>query len=369
MICPVSESPLVSIIVPAYNAARTLPHTLRSIARQTYSNVETLIVDDGSTDDTLAIAQAFASENPRARVLTQDNSGVASARNLAISHSRGDWVAPIDADDIWHPTKIEQQLVHGRSPSVGVVYSWSVDIDRSGAPSGDICVSNIEGAVMPTLLAHNFLGNASVPLLRRAFLNKVGLYDTVYHERNSQGCEDWDLSLRLAETCRFAVVPRFHVGYRKTDDTMSCDYPKMGRSHALLLERSRARQSTIPEFVFRMSRGNLYTYFSRQSKARGDYREALHWLARSLKADKVTPFLRLTLYQLLFASLWGLAGGGKRRSESATQYLQGDFDSVDSTPEFPQVNSTNAVRLELLRANLFHRGVKYFSGKMVRDAS
>lgn len=358
----VSESPLVSIIVPAYNAARYLPLALRSVARQTHRNIEILVVDDGSSDRTLALARAFAADDRRVRILSQANSGVAAARNLAIGEARGEWIAPIDADDIWHPNKIAQQLEAGRSPSVGLVYSWSVDIDASGMPIGDICVSNIRGAVMPTLLAHNFIGSASVPLLRRTWLDKAGWYDTIYHQHNAQGCEDWDLSLRLAECSEFAVVPQFHVGYRKTGDTMSCDYTKMRRSHALLLERSRTRQTTIPEFVYRMSRGNLYTYFSRQSRAHGDHRQALSWLVRSLRADKWTPLLRLTLYQLLVSSLWGLV-----RDRSRGDPRTAPASALDRRPaadDFPAVASTAAVRLELLRNTLFHKGVTVLSRKM-----
>ena len=95
--------PLVTAIVPAFNAAETIGETLESIARQSYRNLEILIIDDGSTDDTRRLALGFCASEGRARLLQQANGGVAAARNAGLTAATGRFVAPIDADDLWHP--------------------------------------------------------------------------------------------------------------------------------------------------------------------------------------------------------------------------------------------------------------------------
>ena len=117
-----TKSELISVIIPAHNAARHISATLRSVRDQTHRSLEIIAVDDGSTDNTGQILEKFAAEDRRMSVLRQDNSGVAMARNLAISHSRGDFIAPLDADDIWHPEKLARQLsalIRG-GPTVGI---------------------------------------------------------------------------------------------------------------------------------------------------------------------------------------------------------------------------------------------------------
>jgi len=95
--------PLVSVIVPAYNAEAFIAQTLDSIISQTYQNIEILVVDDGSQDRTPEIVESFAQRDQRITLLRQANAGVAAARNLAIEKSNGEYIAPIDADDIWYP--------------------------------------------------------------------------------------------------------------------------------------------------------------------------------------------------------------------------------------------------------------------------
>src|ERR1700692_2555557 len=96
---PSDLNPLVSILIPAYNAASTLAETLASVCAQTYQNLDIIVVDDGSVDATFALASRLAQDDRRIRVLREDNSGVAAARNLALRHAVGPLVAPVDADD------------------------------------------------------------------------------------------------------------------------------------------------------------------------------------------------------------------------------------------------------------------------------
>jgi glycosyltransferase involved in cell wall biosynthesis len=105
----IGSLPLVSVIVPAFNAATTLAEALGSALAQTYKNIEILVVDDGSTDATAAIAREFAAADGRVSLVRRSNGGIAAARNSGIAVSKGAYIAPLDADDLWHPTKIEKQ--------------------------------------------------------------------------------------------------------------------------------------------------------------------------------------------------------------------------------------------------------------------
>jgi len=206
-------TPLVSVIVPAYNAEKFIEKTLSSVLAQTYKNIEVLVVDDGSQDRTAEIIQSFAQIDRRVTLLQQQNAGVAAARNLAIQASRGEYIAPIDADDLWYPQNLEKQVscMLQAEPSVGLVYSWSVDIDEDELATGGFHASTIQGNVYTTLICHNFLGNASASLIRRDCLQAVGQYNCNLKEQNAQGCEDWELYLHIAERYQYQVVPEFNV--------------------------------------------------------------------------------------------------------------------------------------------------------------
>ncbi|HEY9717428.1 MAG TPA: glycosyltransferase family 2 protein, partial [Trichormus sp.] len=126
-----AERPLVSVIIPAYCAASYLERAVNSVREQTHRNIEIIIVDDGSTDDTLAIAMALAETDERIQVLHQSQSGAASARQLAAKHANGKYIAPIDADDLWAPQNLRRQVdCLEENPEVAVSYSWSVHIDE-----------------------------------------------------------------------------------------------------------------------------------------------------------------------------------------------------------------------------------------------
>src|SRR6476620_2025348 len=104
------STPTVSVITPAFNAGRYLEHTLESAIRQTFTDFEVLVVNDGSTDQTRQIADRYAAKDPRVRVIHQNNGGIAAARNAALAVARGRYCALLDSDDLWFPSYLEEQL-------------------------------------------------------------------------------------------------------------------------------------------------------------------------------------------------------------------------------------------------------------------
>lgn len=280
-------TPLVSVIIPAYNAEVFITRTLQSVLNQTYKNLEVIVIDDGSSDRTSEIVKAIALQDSRLRLLQQPNSGVAAARNLGIQMSQGEFIAPIDADDIWYPQNLERQVrvLATADSSVGLVYSWSVDIDEEDLLQGGFHVSELEGNVYEALVYRNFIGNASAAMIRRACFEKVGGYDPKLKQQNAQGCEDWDIYLRIAKFYQFRVVREFLVGYRQLIGSMSSDYTAMSKSHLLVMNDVQKQRTDIDCVIYQLSKSNFYIYLASKSSTSGNHWHTLTWLYKAWQAD------------------------------------------------------------------------------------
>ena len=360
--CRLKELPLVSVVIPAYNTELFIAKTLASVSAQTYPCLEILVVDDGSSDRTPSIVQSFSQKDSRIRLIQQPNAGVAAARNLGIQNAKGEFIAPIDSDDLWCPeamTKLVSQFL-ALGPNVGVVYAWSVDIDERDQQTGGFHASEVEGDVYKTLICHNFLGNASSTLIRKTSLDHVGGYDRQLRAQNAQGCEDWDLYLRLAEQYEFGVVPEFLVSYRKVLGSLSGDFRQMAKSQLRMLETVKKKRPHLPGLLYRLSRSSFYLYLAHQCGARSHIRATLYWLWQAIKVDPITPFVRLGVYILFARSVacWLSRKGLLPKQDIAVlpSSIQGHQPGDLSCSKLakPEV-SHSAVWLKVFVGNLLHR--------------
>lgn len=287
--------------MPAYNASAFIEQALDSVMCQTYRNIEVCVVDDGSLDHTLPIITSLAKNDERIKVIEQPNKGVAAARNLGIQKSIGEFIAPIDADDLWDSTKIEKQvdLILSGGPKIDLVYTWWISIDESGTPIYNSPKWQMAGDVFQTLIAINFIGNVSVPMFRRECIQQVGGYNTEWKDLDGQGCEDWDLSLRIAQKYQFAVVPEYLVKYRSVRGSMAGNFKVMKKSHELMIEGLKQRHPEIPEKLFRSSTSNFYIYLAGVSYKSGNFREAARWVGKALFSRHAAPFSRWTIKLVL----------------------------------------------------------------------
>jgi glycosyltransferase involved in cell wall biosynthesis len=298
------KQPLVSIILPVRDGQSSIAATLESAIGQTYGNTEIVVVDDGSRDGTRAIVGEWSARDSRVRLIEQTNRGVAAARNRAIEAARGELIAPLDADDLWDPTKIERQVrrLLEAGDGTGMVYCWWVSIDLDGAVIDWSPRWRIEGRTPERLLQVNYTGNASVPLYRRRCLQEVGGYDERLRER-AEGCEDWDLALKVAERWSVAVVPSALVAYRRTPGSMSGRTDRMKRAYTLVLNSARQRRPSLPSAVIRNSQDTFAWYLSGVSFRSGAYRTAIAWGLRALRSSlaiQVLPYaVRLSVDTLL----------------------------------------------------------------------
>jgi glycosyltransferase involved in cell wall biosynthesis len=308
------DSPLVSAIVPAYNAEAFVEQTVRSLLDQTYESLEIIVVDDGSTDKTADRVDALTHKHPQIRLIRQSNRGVAAARNRGIEESRGEFIAPVDADDIWFPDAVKKlaDCLLKSDLDVGVAYAWSVIIDENGMLDGRFRCSKIEGNVLATLICHNFLGNASSTLIRRACFDQVGGYDEAFYTRGFRGFEDWDLYLRIARYYRFRVVPQFLIGYRKSATSMTSDLSSMADSYEEFLKVARHRHSRFPPALYRLSRSSFYLYLAHECYYRAQPSDSFRWLRKALMKAPLFTLMRPALHLLTARSFGAILGSSIR---------------------------------------------------------
>lgn len=224
--------PKVSVVIPAYNAMTYLPDTLNSVLQQTFSDFEVLIIDDGSTDH----IQAWVAQNitdSRVRLIAQANQGLSAARNTGIANAQGEYVAFLDADDLWKPTKLEVQVHYlDNNPAVGLVYNWIAVIDAEGKLTGKVWRGDIEGDVLAEVLQRNIIDCPSV-LVRRKCFEDVGVFD-----RTLRSVEDWDMWIRIATRYHFGVTREALVYYRQHTSNMSKNWRVMEQAFHQVIEKS-----------------------------------------------------------------------------------------------------------------------------------
>ena len=231
--------PTFTVIVPCYNGAATLDEALRSARAQTAASVEILVVDDGSTDGSGAIAGRHAAVDGRVRVITQANAGVGAARNRGLAEARGRYVSFLDADDVLEPQKLERQgAVLDAEPHVGLVVCDGCVIDAAGRETWPSLVDLRRFAGHPSLLSVCLLGGPFppvVPLVRTGLVRAVGGFDD---DRRAAGWADIACWMRLAVAgIDYHVLDERLVRYRSTDHSMSADRPAMREAAGLVYAR------------------------------------------------------------------------------------------------------------------------------------
>lgn len=299
----VENDPLVSVILPAYNAEKSIDETLTSILNQSYKNLEIIVINDGSQDQTSMIVKAFMETDDRIFLIEQENAGVAAARNAGIQQAQGELIAPIDADDLWYPAKIEKQVnCFSQAPdSVGLVYTWTAHIDHLGHVIG-YHKAEAEGYVLRTMFDQELIGNASVPMMRRSCLEHIGLYDVSLRNQNAEGLEDFDLYLRMAEHYEFRVVPEVLVGYRHLLGSMSRNLDRMSRSYNVVIQKLKTRQPDIPPQLYIQHRAMIYYWFANLSRQSGSHLACLYWLQAALRLTPARVLRQSGFYKLALLS-------------------------------------------------------------------
>lgn len=213
---PVSQLPLVSVIFPVYNGATYLREAIESILNQTYNNIELIIINDGSKDDSAAIIVTYL--DPRIRFYRQANQGLAATLNRSIGFAQGEYIARQDQDDISLPQRFEKQVAFLQThPDHGMVGTWA-EIIEGTKKTGRAHRHPSESAVLKfNLLFNNPFVHSSM-MVRKKVFEKVGLYST---DKTRQPPEDYELWSRVAREFEVANIPEPLVVYREMPGSMS----------------------------------------------------------------------------------------------------------------------------------------------------
>jgi glycosyltransferase involved in cell wall biosynthesis len=292
----------VSVIIPAYNAERFLSRTIESVLAQTVAPHEIIVVDDGSSDETLKVAQNFGGI---VRCLTKPNGGPASARNHGIRVATGDWIAFLDADDQWLPDKLEKQFQLIRKTGADMVSSDATLV--GGSSSGTSWMRH--AGLWPRL--HPFLGERiisnsfemlltigcfllpSMVLVKKSSLLDAGLFDEGMH-----GTEDIDLWLRLALRCKIAIHPSTLITRQIHSSNVTGNAGRMVAEKIKVWEKVQDQEAVM--------RNPAWAKLVKKRKA-VDYRHLGYWLLHEHKLIEARQSWRKSLrssFSLPVAAFW-----------------------------------------------------------------
>jgi len=285
--------PLFSVIIPTYNRATTLVRALESVLAQTCPDYDVWVIDDGSNDGT---DKALAPYRERIHYLRQPNSGAAAARNHGIQVSRGAYIALLDSDDCWMPTKLDayQREIQAH-PQAGLFYSAIEVVNEAGESLRVHPARAIRGSAYLSLLKGNFLANSSV-VIRRACLEETGLFDTSLGH-----AEDWDLWLRIARGHPIQPVPGVLTRFESAaSGKKTSNIPGWLRAHDQIIAKAFRLDPGLSPAMRQDILANIAVVKGRILLEAGEERLALAWFEQ---AAALRPFLlKAQLFRLLCAA-------------------------------------------------------------------
>ena len=265
-----ASPPLVSVIVPAFNAALTLREALESALASSYRDIQIIIVDDGSTDGTAAIAEEFVRTDRRVQFHRQPNGGISAALNSGFAIASGDYIARLDADDVWHPSKLARQVELAlREPELAFIYTWVRYIDARGCVIRDAVGQQFPKRALCRGLYESLVGGNSSALIKRSAVAAAGGCDEALRSFE-------DLLLQLTITSKHAIgfIPQYLVGYRVRPGSLSSDPQNMHESWRQARRRIMRLFPQIPRKVHAWA----------QAKRSGELAEAFAWRGRPAQA-------------------------------------------------------------------------------------
>lgn len=279
----------VSTIVPVYNGAQWLQSTVESLLAQSYPEHEIVLVDDGSSDDSLQLAQALAAQYPQILAISQTNGGVAAARNTGIRAASGELIALCDQDDLWMPGKLAAQ-VPLFSDTVGLVYSGIEfrypDYAKKIVPRG-------RSVTLQDILRRNSISSCTV-VARRDLVDQVGLFEP---DRALMGVDDWHLWIKLLTRTQADYVPEVLATHIVHGDNYSFrELDMLSASIACIDNLGKEPLLTGYEDELKTAAFNVYDHYARNLIHYGQFAEAVKCISQK---RRLKPFDLRTLAQAL----------------------------------------------------------------------
>lgn len=269
--------PKISVLMPVYNGEKFLKKSIQSVLKQNFNDFEFLILDDGSTDESLLIIKKYARIDKRIRVIkNKKNLGIQRTLNKGIRLSEGEYIARIDSDDLWcNENKLKEQIFFlEKNSEYGLIGTAMILIDEEGKELSRVNYPQTDNAIREKILMASQFAHPSV-LIRRKALDQVGFYS---EDKKYKHIEDYELWLRLGSKYKLANLKGYYLKYRISPKGLSFKNQFKQRKSGLKLTFDYANQYPrafkaflIKAFTLPLSRSNLDLLFKKSSFIRNSY--------------------------------------------------------------------------------------------------
>ncbi len=290
--------PKVSVIIPLYNAEKYIAETLHCVLNQTYADFEIIVVDDGSHDRGVEICRSLMNLrlDSRIEIIQQSNRGLAGARNTGIRASRGDYLAFLDADDLWANTKLEQHVRHlDHSPHVGISFDYSEFINDQSLPLGLYQKPKHLHHITPEyILCRNPIGNGSAAVVRRSVCEAmryraVGDREDSFFDEHlpTKQAEDVEFWLRVVLTSHWTIegLPEVLTFYRISNGGLSANALRQLEALQDVMTKTRTYAPDMIAGCERNAHAYHLRYTARRMVTLGNGKQAVSLIHRSLRSD------------------------------------------------------------------------------------
>lgn len=285
------QNPRVSVVIPTYNRAHLIPRAIQSVLDQTYKDLEIIIVDDGSKDNTEEIVKNFKNKKI-IYIQHKKNKGASAARNTGVKASRGEYIAFQDSDDEWFPDKLEKQIkaFNNSSPEVGVVYSgfYKVEGDKKIYVPNDDRFTYKEGNIHGELLKGNFVGTPAV-LIKKECFEKVKYFDEYL-----PALEDWDLWIEMSKHYHFKYIDEPLLNSYSTPNSVNLNQKNMLKAREIIL-RNHLNDFDKNKKVL----SEHYFYIGVELCSNDEFKDGRDYLIKALKVNYLNTDAALRLAILL----------------------------------------------------------------------
>jgi glycosyltransferase involved in cell wall biosynthesis len=288
-------SPAASVIIPVYNSERFIATAVESVLAQSFDDFELLLIDDESTDRSIAICRGY--RDPRVRIISQENRGPAGARNTGIREARGRYIAFLDSDDAWMPDKLERHVDHLKSTlDLGVSYSYSAIIDAAGRLVGNYQMLGANPTPLALCVTRHPVGNGSSAVVRADVFDPghpnctARGVEYLFFDEDLRHSEDFELWVRIATQTRWRMdcIPAPLTLYRIHTGGLSSDIATQRGYHYLALVKIFEYAPELIESFRTASIANLYWRLARILLLKREPRKALLYCQTALRFDAST---------------------------------------------------------------------------------
>ena len=283
----------VSVVIPLYNGEEFISDVINSVLNQSYDDYEIIIVDDGSSDQGVHLARKFSDD--RIQIVQQENRGLAGARNTGILYAKGEYVALLDADDLWDKDKLKHHVDHlDRNTDVGVSYSQSHLMDDNKQPLGIIQKPQLDSITAVTILCRNPIGNGSAPVIRKKVFDEImvtkkinGVNRNCYFDEEFRQSEDIECWIRIAlmTQWKFEGIGLPLTWYRVNSNGLSADVDKQLESWEKVINKIDCYSSGFEKKYVKMAKAYQYRYLARRAIRSRDAITAVRLVNKAITTD------------------------------------------------------------------------------------